>query len=440
MLIILVVAVVSIAALAMSKKHYLLGVSIVLFGLYELFGPLLYYFDDFGEFAQSMAVYNLVATPDLVSLHVELIGTFLIFFLASYVISPVLIERIFSWRFSQSFLGYGETNHAVKFKHYYILLTALAIFGLVSVAQDVGTQRLHDYLGYEYSVTPFYSYGTLLMVCVAPLVIYSIRMRHWGRLALVVLCALPIASQIFISSRRQFFAPMILFFTFYLLYQKGGSRRFLWLALFLTGSLMFLGMQAQMRIWITGVDYTNTDATVPVAVQVAEFVAISSTTLYALVYVDPAFFTDFLHFFVLGVCNAIPYVKFGEILFPDYTQGIQRMFETIAPFGGLSVIAESYAAAGYTGVAIVACIAGAIFYFGNLAWRAYSTASAMPSLRLVFYCCCICTIILKYRSGFTDAFLASVNFALLYFACTLPFFLEQQRGRAASIPLAQAKL
>lgn len=428
MLIALTLLTAVVAAYALRRQHYLLGTSVALFGMYELLGPLLYYYDD-GEFAQLMYLYNLVATDDLVNVHVELIATFLMFFLAGYLLLPLLIERIFSWNFASTFFETHEIVEDRQFKRFYILLVVLTIFGLISVSQGVGTQRLHDYLGYEYNVTPFYSYGTLLLCGTAPLIVYAVRTRQIAKLLLIILAILPIASQIFISSRRQFFAPLILFFVFYLLYKRGSVKRFAWLGAFLVVSIIFLGLQVQMRILITGVDYTNTDTATAVAVQVAEFIAISSTTLYSIVYVDPAYFTNFLHFIVMGVSNVIPYLKLGDLLFPDYTQGIQRMFETVAPFGGLSVIAESYASAGYVGVGVVAMLSGAIFQYGHLAWRAYSGNEAFLSPRLIFFASLICILILKYRSGFTDAFLTSVNFGLLYTACVVPAMFAEGRMR-----------
>lgn len=434
MLAFLVVAVFAVFCFAWHRHEYLLAVAIGLFGAYELMGPLFYRMDEIDLFINATRLYEFVATPQLVEAHEELIGVFLLFFVISYYSLPLIVERAFSFKLGRAIFRPEEKTAPAPVKRYYFLLLVLLVFGVISVSQDVGTIRLHDYLGYEYVTTPFYSYGTLLIVVSAPLVVYTMLKKQWVLLGIILLACIPLSSQIFISSRRQFFAPIFVFLILHLLYSYTSRKRYFWLLLCTTGAIVFLGLQAQMRILFTGVELTEGDALTSIALQLGEFVAISSTTLYTLAYIDPAFFTDFLHFFVMGVGNMIPFVKFGDLLFPEYVQNIQRMIETVAPVGGLSLIAESYVAAGTTGVAIVAVLSGGLFSFGHLAWKSYSISKDSLSPRLIYFCCLICLLTLKYRSGYTDAFLATVNFSLLYAACMLPSLLARQRKRLTADP------
>ena len=192
-----------ITVFSMYRRHYLFGVSVALFGLYELLGPLFYLFDDYDQLVIATRIYDLVATPQLVDVHLELIAQFLVFFVGAYVGMPFLIERVFSWRFASTLFRNDEVTSPEHFKRYYVLLGVLFVFGVISAFQDVGTLRLHDYRGYEYYTTPFYSYGTLLIICAAPLIVYALKQKQWVRVMWLLITIVPLGSQIFISSRRQ---------------------------------------------------------------------------------------------------------------------------------------------------------------------------------------------------------------------------------------------
>lgn len=413
------------------RRHYLASLFIAMVAMYELTAPILYQLDIFDDIVSALALYASVATEERIREHVLSVGLYLAFLLIGYLGALWLLRSLGipqpASRSPVSFNGPGSARPG-----FYFLLLIILVFGIISWAMDAGRVRLLDYLGYDLYGTPFYSYGTLLFVCLAPLAIVAVQRRAWAYLLIVVLCAFPIATEIFISSRRQFFAPTVLYGIFYFLYSDRSPIRHVRLITFIALSLVFFGLQANMRTTITGTALIDQEEALPLAVQLGEFVAIGSTTLFSVSLINEANFTGFLQFIITGVANSIPYYKLGDIAFPEYVEYIRSMVEQIAPFGGLSGVAEAYMSAGNFGVGIVGMLTGVLLMFGERSLRVHMTKPLVPTFGSLYMACVVTTLFMKYRSGFTDAFLTFVAFTFLYAFALLPSFIASWRLRLSA--------
>jgi hypothetical protein len=410
-----------------ARRHYLAGLFVALVGLYELTAPFLWTHSLFEEVIPAVSLYSSVANESRVSDHLLAISEFLGSLISAYAFAWWLL-RAMGWTRNEGAVLAARVVTASKF---YFLLAVILVFGVISFLQDAGQVRLYDYLGYDYYGSPFFSYGTLLIVCLSPIVLLCVQSKSWALLSIALICAAPLGWEVFVSSRRQFFAPALLYGIFYFLYGDRSPMRNVRLTVFVALGLVFLGLQANMRTSITGVSLTNEDEALPLVVQLGEFVAIGSTTLFSVSLVNESYFTKFAHFLIMGIANSIPYYKFGDLAFPEYVSAVQSIIERIAPFGGLSFIAEAYLALGNLGVIIVGAICGAFLAVAENILRHSMVRPLRLTTGSMYVTCLIATLFLKYRSGFTDAFLTIVAFSCLYAFAMLPSFLSTVRLRGA---------
>src|SRR5438876_1588185 len=157
-----------------------------------------------------------------------------------------------------------------------------------------------------------------------------------------------------------------------------------------------------------------------VAPQLGEFMGIGSTSLHAWTsfVTDQTPVTNGVHW-AFHALNTIPFLKLADTWFPQYSEDLYRTYGELAPWGGLSMLADALMAMGLLGVPVLAVA------LGVLCRRAHEfTASAMRAgmpgdAYSMYYLSLIATLLLKYRSGIGDAIQAAVAFSILYWTIIL---------------------
>jgi hypothetical protein len=154
-----------------------------------------------------------------------------------------------------------------------------------------------------------------------------------------------------------------------------------------------------------------------VAPQLGEFVAIGATSLYSYPVVEERGVTYGSQFAVTAL-NAIPFAKLGDALFPAVAQQFMDIVRTVAPFGGLSMIAECYLSFGRAGVVILALLMALLagkFHRQLIDFYSRRRFSATS----VLFVSVGAVLLGKYRSGVSDAFLAFTSMSILFAALYL---------------------
>lgn len=442
----LLIGVIAIALYAIVRRHYLLGLCNISVGLYELSAPVFHEIGDFQDLIPLMWRYETYATDQNVHDHILLAALFLFFFNVAYVVFPFIFHQVFGGRLPSSGSLGTRPSQTTDLRHYYALIVLIFAFGAASFATDAGNLMLNDYLlesegAGSGAVTAFFWYGTLLIVCCAPIISYLYFHKKWTFLVVILSAMSPLIYEVFLSSRRQFIAPALVFFLLQYLYGYHGKHKYLYVTTFLLVAASLLGAQASMRTEFSG-DLTSstTSFAVPFAAQFNEFVAAGTTTLSSIELIDSSAYTYFGHFFVLGFANSIPYIKLGNMGFPEYISNFQILYKSIAPIGGFSTIGEAYLAWGELGVITVALIIGSLTRVGHVALSRFFASTIELPIHGTYLTCITCILLLKYRSGFTDAYMATVNFTLLYyFVVTFQFLLFRDKQRKAFSPARESQ-
>ena len=415
--------------IAARTQNYLLAVANATILAYELTAPLLADQTELYPVVFALQAYAVFASPENVSRHMFAVVLLLISVNGTYGLA-LWLRGTFGSVLPQALPELEAPRSKDTLQAFDGVLIALLVCGIISVATGAGSLRLNDYLGYDMYVTPFYSYGAQLLVVVGPIAHHAIRRRAWGRLVLLVAMAAPISLEIFVSSRLQWFAPLAAYLLLYLIYSGLTVRRIVGASIATVAMLFVLAMQAAMRVQVTGQDLTYADNMLFIAAQLGEFVAIGTTSMASISLASDSYQTNFLQFVSMGLANAVPYLKFGDMLFADFNNQLIGTFEMIAPAGGLSIIAEAFMSLGFTGVFIVGCFLGPLVYVGHRVWRGFVTAG--PGELRVYGVAIVSLLAVKYRSGFTDMLLSFVNFSILYFASIAFYSVLVRRGGFAA--------
>jgi oligosaccharide repeat unit polymerase len=398
---------------------------ILLVGAYELPGPALFYWNlEIPAIEAAQFIYGEVANATTVFSHVLT----LMFFLFSFTLGSIFdhlsgrrrTQAAFEQRLRHAKPGYPKPSLGADLKTLGVCLAITVFaFGIASVTQGEGWKRLDDYLGGDYEGLRVFSYGIGLLPVVACLaLVFHIRKSN-SMTALLVFAALPLLYEVFLTSRRQFFLPVLIVIFMWQLYSP--RKRISWLSLASMAGLVlvFFGFQYSLRERIMGDDTVISSSLLEgvLAPQAGEFVSVGATSLYSYPLVESRGLTHGSQF-VVTLANSVPFVKLGNRLFPSTARRFTDIASTVAPFGGLSMIAECYLSFGRTGVIVLgllmAILAGRfhrtfISLFSK--YRFSATNVLLTSYGAV--------LLGKYRSGMSDAFLTFTSMSILFFTIYL---------------------
>lgn len=393
---------------------------VLLVGLYELPGlALVFTAFDVPAIESAQRILKGVVTEDTALAHVITIDCFLV----AYAIASVFV-RVRSGRSrkkaTKPYSGIQPTELARpklnrSLKAYAACLSLLMlVFGIVSSLQDEGTQRLDAYHGVVYEGLRVFSYSLSLvpMVTCTAVLLYACGRRLQP--AVMFVASLPMLYEIFLSSRRQFFLPAIFVLIAWRLYGSTHRLSLASLGAILAGILIFFGLQFSVRQEATGVDVMFAESAFEgtIGPQLGELVAVGATSLYSYPLVEERGVTYGMQLVVVAL-NAVPFAKFGNALFPEVSTRFTEAWKTVAPNGGLSMIAESYLSFGRSGVALLG------FILAVLAWKFHQRLIDLFSRKRytvsnIFFVCIGCVLLGKYRSGVSDALLSSTSLLILF--------------------------
>jgi oligosaccharide repeat unit polymerase len=393
------------------RKEFLLPLMMALVLAYELPGPFIHSFSDLEAFSVAQFLFAEYASDENVSLLVSAVLVFLISMRVGYAIPRGLPRTLPASRDAESSIF-----------QYSLLVVAVLAFGIGSVATDAGAIRFADYSGTERNTIPAFGYGTMLLVTIAPLLLAAATKRKWILVIVLMAAMLPIAHEAFISSKRQYFAPFVAVFIFYVVYSNRIRHRSLALMLVLSALLSFFAAQFLLRESVSGVEVDGDPTLAIIIPQLGEFVAVGSTSLYAMTFVQPETTTYGMNF-LLTLLNSVPYIKFGDLLFPGEVSRLTYFAQVLAPFGGLSALAEAWWSFRFVGVVFFGALIGLILRLGERRLRDALGSGLSLNMRDIYWTCLIATLFVKYRSGLTDALQTAIYFSILYWLLVFPLAL-----------------
>ena len=147
--------------------------------------------------------------------------------------------------------------------------------------------------------------------------------------ALMLVAALPLLHEIFLTGRRQFFLPALIVILMWRLY--GSKKRLSWISLagVVAVVLVFFGLQFSLRQSVTGDEVTIKESTLEgsLAPQLGEFVAGGAISLSSYPVVEERGVT-YGNQFAVTVLNAVPFAKLGNALFPAVKQQFVEILST----------------------------------------------------------------------------------------------------------------
>src|SRR5690349_12149507 len=227
------------------RGQHLMGVFLSLFSLYEFTGPVLYS-GVFGEAVpRAQQIFSVRASDDAVSSFTWCLLAFLILVVISYELFSLFFLR---YKIGQPYNGRSLGRGGDPEKFYFLICTVL-VFGVISAYTEAGEVRLLSYAGEDLPVTPAFFYGGALLVSVMTVALFYWLERKWIALILIAGAVAPLAYEVFLSSRRQNFAPSALVVIFLILYSRkisSISKLFLTLT-FVLGALVLFSFQFWVR-------------------------------------------------------------------------------------------------------------------------------------------------------------------------------------------------
>jgi len=393
-------------------RHYLFAIMLVMLGAYELSGPILYLGVDDINVLNALQIFAGYAFDDAIGSFSRALAVFFLLFIATYVLVGYLtIHRP------------EPTRRAIFSRELVVLPPAVLAFGIVSVLTHAGESRLEDYAGVVTETTRFFTYGNLLLVTCAALLISRLWSRNWRHAILIAICLAPQITETFIAGRRQWFAPTALLVLLILFYSRI-RYKLLWAGTLSLAVGMFFAIQFSLREEIQeGITAFETESPLYAigAPQIGEFVAIGSTSFYAwnVVVLGQNSPSWGVHW-AFHLLNAFPYIKFGDILYPQYANELYGLYNEVAPWGGLAMLGDAIIGLGSLGVPLLGILLGV---FCRIAHQSLSTVLRSPGIpadaKSVYVVSIIATLVPKYRSGIGDVVQTFVTFSLLYWAMVL---------------------
>lgn len=386
------------------SKNYLFFIYSAIFFLYE-FPAILLYLSDIDDFVSAQKLFlSRIDDQDY------------------YYIFGVLffyLSTLFAYFFYR--INYKKLTLANKVKYYpssfFYLSIIIFIFGLASIYAGASSVRILDYAGEGLPTTPLFSYGiTLLPVSAIGAYFFFSKGKYNSFLTIIVLC-LPLSYEIFLTSRRQWFAPAILVIILIYLYSKASLKdKSKALILSSVAGIILFSIQFGTRSNVADFYIEGGALYGVIAPQFGEFIAISSTSLFAwgdyAVGEKPPTYGFHLLYLIL---DAFPFFKLGSFIFPDYIDTLTSIRLEVAPTGGMSLFADALISFGYFGLLIFGIFTGLLLKIFHSHLLKYSDSNQSFSVPSMFYFSLISILLLKYRSGFGDIFQATIGFTFLYF-------------------------
>lgn len=392
------------AIYAWRKGQYLFALAVGLIALYELTAPTLWFFGGLLDLSAMDALFGPFADEADVERLLAAVAVLLGALTCGYAV-PL------AWHHNQRPRD-GEGSD------YVVLIGAIFAMGAASVYAGAGATRLQDYLGGEERGLPVFNYGLALMVVVLPLLIACWNKRLWWLCSVLLVAIAPLCYEAFAGGRRQFFAPLVFLAIIYALYNPSVKRRLLWFTAAAVFIVVFFGWQYHLRVELGGTGGEETVAAQAIFPQLGEFIAIGSTSLYAVALIDGQNMTYGQHIGI-NLLNTVPYLKLGDIFFSVEGEQYRTLLQQLAPVGGLSALADAWLAFRWLGVALVGLTFGVLLRAAEHALRRVFSSGLPFHPRDVFVICLIATEFVKYRSGVSDMLQAAINFSLLYWAFIL---------------------
>lgn len=299
---------------------------------------------------------------------------------------------------------------------------ALFVFfsGLLSIATDVAASRIQDYNGGDLYTTPFYSYGTSLMIPLVLFLFTSKLKKSYLKYLAIAISLLPLMYVAFLTSRRQIFAAPILAIFIYILYRTDIKNKLFKILTITLLSFLVFGFQFLERDKAYGTGGRDTLYEIAIEPQLGEFIAIGNTTLKAwtMFVTDSSQLTYGIHF-IHTLLNSIPFLRLGNIINSGYSEEISETFTQLAPWGGLSYIADMYYAFSIYAIPIFGIIYG--YIFAKLNFYLNKNIKVID-IKFIYLASIQSLIIIKYRSGFCDLLFYITTFTILYLS--FPFFIK----------------
>jgi hypothetical protein len=395
------------AVFAFRRKHFLLAMMLLLMLAYEVPGAVIFAFSELSDVGLAQHLFSTYASESTVS---QLLSAFLVLLttlLGSYVL-PTKIRRPSG----------PSTEHRTGPSDYWIVGIAVLVFGMVSVITEAGAIRLADYEGADLRAAPVFSYGTSLLVVFGPLAIWAVERRKWPLLVLLTIATAPLSYEAFAAAKRQYFAPLAAVLMLYVLYSARFKRKLLILSIGSIALLAIFSAQFLLRA-DTGIEETTDTGALLFLPQLGEFVAIGSTSLFSITLVDSTNMTYGMNL-LLTLLNSVPYIKFGDLFFPEDIKRFADFQRELAPYGGLSAMAEAWWSLQWGGVLLLGMLLGRLLRYGHAClWHSMAHGMSLGPTR-VYGVCLVATLFVKYRSGVSDALQAAIYLSILYWALMLP--------------------
>ena len=401
---------------ALLKGHYIFAFGLILVAAYELTAPVLIMLSGEDVARYAPLIFTEYASEGLITSVIAGLCVFFAMFIATYLVATYFDSA------GEAFARFHHQQHDATLFGFAVVLL---LFGVVSMWSGAGRMRLEDYgeLGpqsTEYS--RFFSYGGLLLVVVTGAALRWTTTRHvWIGLA-ALLCAMPLVMELFVAGRRQWFLPSFLLVVLSILYGHV-KRKALWTFVLASAVAVVFALQFSLReVAIQGATTLETESLgyAVLAPQATEFVFVGATTLYAW-----SFFADGDQSLTFGfqwlyqALNAIPFLRLGDLLFPGYHDTVYGIYNLVAPWGGLSMLADSLIAFGAWGLPLAAVVLGMFCRWAHVYLSRALVESMPPGLGGMYVVSLIATLLMKYRSGFGDAVQTVISFSILYWAIAL---------------------
>lgn len=429
LIIFLFVSIAASVGLYFRSGHILFAIFILLFGLYELPGPILFSGVLGEDFIWAQVIFMDAAS--IVAVNEYLLALITLFGLLNivYILSIKMISfRVASWSQTTKY----DLPRAFDFMAFVVF-----VFGLVSVYVGAGAIRILDYVGEALPTTPLFSYGITLLPAVVLTAYYYFRRGNYLRGSFIIFSILPLSHEIFLTSRRQFFAPSVLALILVMLHDKSIKYKYRMMFALATLTLIFFGMQYWLRHEFADNASADSGFAAIVEPQLGEFVAIGSTSFHA--WMKFAMSSDTVTYgwhWVFQALNSFPFIKVGDLLFPSYGNELLMVVSQLAPFGGLSIVADALMAFGYFGVVFLGLFLGVSIAFLHAAMTKFLYSGFRMNVIGIYLLTLISMVVLKYRSGLGDIFKNFIALSLLFVFIVFvwSFLLSTQWSRSARTP------
>jgi|SRR5437762_1439229 len=423
------------AVVALFHRHYIFAAAIALLGAYELLGPIILLVLEDPSTNPALTIFAEYSSEQDLEGFAQALLLFFALFVSAYLLGGRPPGRHVPTRLEFPRMSVGLA----------IFPVVILAFGIVSVATGAGQTRLEDYVGIESAAesSRFFAYGGLLLVACTGIVLNKLSARQIVAALAIVTCVAPLLVELFIAGRRQWFAPSALLMLMFMLYSPVRFKALLAGGLTCVVAILFalqFALREEVQQGSTGFE-TQALAFAVLAPQLGEFVGIGSTSLHAwnsfVTGQTPV--TNGVHW-AFHALNTIPFLRLGDTWFPQYSADLYRMYNEIAPWGGLSMLADSLMAMGLLGVIVLAVAMGMLCRRAH-EFTARVMRDGMPGdVYSLYVLSVVSTLLLKYRSGVGDALQSFVSFSVLFwFVAFLGYLTLDRRVGAISVLRAQNK-